>query len=85
MSYLLQAPFLRMYKDYSVTVEDGIKQISELDPKKKPLLYAYLEDKRNAPVCKGLDFGTFLTSPIKSIYPFMCCLTPRDPTLSPLA
>jgi hypothetical protein len=54
-----------MYKDYSVTVQDSVKQISELDPKKKPLLSGYLEGRRNTPVCRGLDFGTYLTSPIK--------------------
>lgn len=54
-----------MYKDYSVTVRDSVKQISDLDPKKKPLLHQYLKYKRNTSVCRGLDFGTFLTSPIK--------------------
>eukprot|EP01126_Amoeba_proteus_P054135 TRINITY_DN6637_c0_g1_i8.p1 TRINITY_DN6637_c0_g1~~TRINITY_DN6637_c0_g1_i8.p1 ORF type:complete len:306 (+),score=84.47 TRINITY_DN6637_c0_g1_i8:705-1622(+) len=67
-------PFLRMYKTYSVTVRDSVQRISEVDAKKQPLFSTYLEEKRNSKVCRGLDFGTFLTTSIKRIPRYLLLL-----------
>eukprot|EP01126_Amoeba_proteus_P054835 TRINITY_DN6767_c0_g1_i3.p1 TRINITY_DN6767_c0_g1~~TRINITY_DN6767_c0_g1_i3.p1 ORF type:complete len:383 (+),score=107.07 TRINITY_DN6767_c0_g1_i3:222-1370(+) len=68
------APFLKMYKDYSVTISSSVKHITNIDPKQQPLLFAYFEKKRNDRVCRGLDFGTFLTTPIKRIPRYLLLL-----------
>jgi hypothetical protein len=63
-----QGLFFRVVKEYSVTVQHTVKEIQELDPSEKPLLKAYLDDKiNNDALCKGLDFGTYLTTPVKSM------------------
>eukprot|EP01126_Amoeba_proteus_P036316 TRINITY_DN3696_c0_g2_i3.p1 TRINITY_DN3696_c0_g2~~TRINITY_DN3696_c0_g2_i3.p1 ORF type:complete len:104 (-),score=30.43 TRINITY_DN3696_c0_g2_i3:161-472(-) len=49
------------------------------------MLFQFFEKKRNDKVCRGLDFGTFLTTPIKRIPRYLLLLKElkkhtKDPT-----
>ena len=63
-----KAPYLRIYKDYAITVQNSIKRLCELDPKQEPLLCSYLDEKKKDPVCRGLEIGSYISSPSKRNY-----------------
>jgi hypothetical protein len=53
-----------------VIVDKGVLFIKDYDRKKMPLLTKFFEERRANPVCKGLDFCSFLTSPVKRMSEF---------------
>ena len=59
---------MRVLKDYIVTVHYSVKHIQEIDPVSQPMLSAYLKEKMTDRLCRGLDFGTYLTTPIKRMF-----------------
>ncbi len=60
-----------MYKDYANTVDWAVKFLKEMNEKKsRPKLIAWLAEKREDPKCRGLDFPSYLTSPVKRNFLF---------------